>query len=123
MSAAPGPVASPGSIDGFLHTPARLSILSLLAPAEWVRFSFLRESIGTSDSALSKQISTLEDAGHVETRKERGAARGISVRLSTTGRAAFEDYLLALEQLVARARGATAGSADPGVHDTGAEHD
>lgn len=102
-----GPTATPRTIDGFLHTPARLSILSLLAPAEWVRFSFLRESIGTSDSALSKQLSALEDAGHLETRKERGTGKGTSVRLSKTGRAAFNDYLTALEQLVARSRGTT----------------
>ena len=104
--------ANPISIDGFLHTPARLSILSLLAPAEWVRFSFLRESIGTSDSALSKQLSALEEAGYLEIRKERGAERGTSVRLSTTGRAAFDEYLLALEQLVARSRGTTMDPSD-----------
>lgn len=105
MSADPGHAAASGALDGFLHTPARLSILSLLAPAEWVRFSFLRESIGTSDSALSKQLSALEDAGYLEIRKERGSGRGTSVRLSKTGRSAFEDYLNALEQLVARSRG------------------
>ena len=105
MSSAPGPTTARGGLDGFLHTPARLSILSLLAPAEWVRFSFLRESIGTSDSALSKQLSALEEAGYLDTRKERGSGRGTSVRLSKTGRTAFENYLTSLEQLVARARG------------------
>lgn len=105
MSSTPGPIAPPGALDGFLHTPARLSIMSLLAPAQWVRFSFLRESIGTSDSALSKQLSALENAGYLETRKERGSGRGTSVRLSRAGRTAFEEYLNALEQLVARSRG------------------
>ena len=55
--------------------PARLSILSLLAPADWVLFSFLRDTIGTSDSALSKQLSALEDAGYVELHKDRAARR------------------------------------------------
>lgn len=104
-SVRPTPTGTPGVIDEFLHTPARLSIMSLLAPAEWVRFSFLRESIGTSDSALSKQLSTLEDVGYLETRKERGAGRGTSVRLTTLGRGAFDTYLQTLEQLVARSRG------------------
>lgn len=112
MTPATEPAANIGAIDGFLHTPARLSILSLLAPAEWVRFSFLRESIGTSDSALSKQLSALEDAGHLETRKERGTGRGTSVRLTKTGRAAFNDYLTALEELVARSRGTSRPTAD-----------
>lgn len=100
----------PGQIDPFLHTPARLSVLSLLAPADWVRFSFLRESIGTSDSALSKQLSALEDAGYLQLRKDRGTGRGTgrgtSVRLTDVGRTAFDSYLQTLEQLVARSRGA-----------------
>ena len=93
-------------LDEFLHAPARLSVLSLLAPAEWVTFAFLRDSIGTSDSALSKQLSALEDAGYVEVRKDRGAVRSTSARLTPAGRTAFTRYLADLEDLVARARGA-----------------
>ena len=96
--------ATPTTIDEFLHTPARLNICSLLAPAEWVSFSFLRESIGTSDSALSKQLTTLEQAGYVELRKERAVGRKTSVQLTDTGRTAFEAYLRDLEDLIARAR-------------------
>lgn len=92
------------AINEFLHTPARLNICSLLAPAEWVTFTFLRDSIGTSDSALSKQITALEQAGYVEVRKERALRRQTLVQLTEEGRTAFEEYLAALEQLVARAR-------------------
>ena len=97
-------------LDDFLHTPARLSVLSLLAPAEWVTFAFLRDSIGTSDSALSKQLSALESAGYVEVRKDRSATRSTSARLTPTGRSAFDAYLDDLEELVARARGTAAPS-------------
>jgi DNA-binding MarR family transcriptional regulator len=101
------PAQSPSSpqIDEFLHTPARLNICALLAPAEWVLFSFLRDSIGTSDSALSKQLASLEQAGYVEIHKDRTLRRQTSVRLTTTGRAAFLAYLTSLENLLARARG------------------
>lgn len=92
-------------LDDFLHTPARLSVMSLLAPAEWVTFAFLRDSIGTSDSALSKQLSALESAGYVEVRKDRSAHRSTSARLTPDGRSAFDAYLTDLEELVARARG------------------
>ena len=120
MAAMPAPVnstghsalagaAAAGGIDEFLHTPARLNTCSLLAPAEWVLFSFLRESIGTSDSALSKQIATLEHAGYVETRGDLNIKRQTSVRLSEAGRAAFDAYLASLEELLARARGGAAG--------------
>ncbi|WP_345712874.1 transcriptional regulator [Kineococcus glutinatus] len=94
------------TIDEFLHTPARLNICSLLAPAEWVQFSFLRETIGTSDSALSKQLAALEQVGYVEVRKERAVRLHTSVRLTDAGRSAFDAYLASLERLVARARGA-----------------
>jgi len=93
------------ALDEFVHTPARLSILSLLAPAEWVLFSFLRETINTSDSALSKQLSALEDVGYIESHKDRAARRRTSVRLTDKGRTAFDAYLANLESLVARARG------------------
>ncbi|WP_432570695.1 transcriptional regulator [Kineococcus sp. SYSU DK005] len=100
--------ASTSAIDEFLHTPARLNICSLLAPADWVAFSFLRDAIGTSDSALSKQVAALEQAGYVEVRKERSVQalrRQTSVRLTAAGRTAFDSYLATLELLVARARG------------------
>lgn len=102
-----------GRIDEFLHTPARLSVLSLLAPAEWVRFSFLRDQVGTSDSALSKQVSALEDAGYVEVTKDHGARRSTSVRLTREGRAAFDAYLRTLEDLLARSRGAVVPDGTP----------
>ncbi|WP_433390723.1 winged helix-turn-helix domain-containing protein [Micromonospora sp. KLBMP9576] len=97
-------------LDEFLHTPARLNICALLAPAEWVLFSFLRDSIGTSDSALSKQLTTLEQAGFVEIRKDHNVRRQTSVRLTDDGRARFEAYLSSLEGLVARARGTADGA-------------
>ncbi|WP_345443047.1 transcriptional regulator [Actinoallomurus vinaceus] len=91
--------------DEFIHVPARLSIVALLAPAEWVEFRFLRETIGTSDSALSKQITALENAGYVTVRKERsGTTRRTLVRLSDHGRAAFAAHAAALERIVRSAR-------------------
>ena len=101
----PAGAAAAGGIDEFLHTPARLNICSLLAPAEWVLFSFLRDTIGTSDSALSKQLTALEQAGYVEIRKDRSIRRQTSVRPTGDGRTAFEPYPASLEQLLARARG------------------
>jgi DNA-binding MarR family transcriptional regulator len=94
------------SFDEFLHVPARLSIVALLAPAGWVEFGFLRDTIGTSDSALSKQVSALANAGYVSVRKEqeRGVRRTY-VQLTPEGRQAFERHAAALERIVAVARG------------------
>lgn len=91
-------------LDPFIHAPARLRILALLGPARWVTFAYLRETIGTSEAALSEQLSALESAGYVESRKDRAGSRSTLVDLTDSGRDAFEACLRTLEQIVARAR-------------------
>jgi DNA-binding transcriptional ArsR family regulator len=49
--------------DELIHPATRLQIVSLLAAADWADFTFIREQLGLSDSALSKQLSTLEEDG------------------------------------------------------------
>jgi DNA-binding MarR family transcriptional regulator len=78
--------------------------VSLLAATEWAEFRYLREQLGLSDSALSKQLTTLEQAGYVEVRKSFvGKRPRTSVKLSRHGRAAFDGHVAALQQIVARA--------------------
>ena len=90
--------------DEFLHVPARLSILALLAPADRVDFGFLRDTIGTSDSALSKHLSALAGAGYVSLRKSRDqGVRRTHVTLTPQGRQAFQRHAIALERIVATA--------------------
>ncbi|MEV0165689.1 DNA-binding MarR family transcriptional regulator [Nonomuraea fuscirosea] len=91
--------------DEFLHVPARLAVVAALAPADWVDFGFLRDSVGTSDSALSKQVSALAGAGYVVVRKGQDRrARRTYVRLTPEGREAFRRHAAALERIVALAR-------------------
>jgi len=66
--------------DELIHAPTRLSLVSLLAATEWADFKFLRDSAGLSDSALSKQLTTLEDAGYIESVIS-STARGASLVL------------------------------------------
>jgi DNA-binding transcriptional ArsR family regulator len=90
--------------DELIHAPTRLSIVSLLAATEWADFKFIRDSIGLSDSALSKQLTTLDDAGYIEIRKGFvGKRPRTSARLTSVGRAAFDQHVVALQQIVARA--------------------
>ncbi len=93
--------------DELIHASTRLSIVSLLAASEWADFKFIRDSIGLSDSALSKQLTTLEEAGYVEIRKGFvGKRPRTSAKLTRVGRAAFEQHVRALQEIVAQA-GAT----------------
>ncbi|MGW5685355.1 winged helix-turn-helix domain-containing protein [Nonomuraea sp. NPDC003754] len=91
--------------DEFLHVPARLSIVAVLAPADWVDFGFLRDAVETSDSALSKQVSALAAAGYVAVRKGQDKrARRTFVQLTSEGRHAFRRHAAALERIVELAR-------------------
>jgi DNA-binding transcriptional ArsR family regulator len=98
------------SVEGFdelIHAPTRLAIVSLLAASEWADFTFIRDAVALSDSALSKQLSTLAEANYVDIRKAFvGKRPRTSVRLTRLGRAAFERHVAALQQIVARS-GAT----------------
>jgi DNA-binding transcriptional ArsR family regulator len=76
-----------------------LSIVALLAATEWAEFKFIRDSVRLSDSALSKQLTTLEEAGYVEIRKSFvGKRPRTSARLNSVGRAAFEQHVAALQR-------------------------
>jgi DNA-binding transcriptional ArsR family regulator len=90
--------------DELIHAPTRLSIVSLLAAADWAEFRFVRDTVGLSDSALSKQLTTLEGAGYVEVSKSFiGKRPRTSVRLTRTGRIAFTGHVAALRDIVGRA--------------------
>ncbi len=90
--------------DELIHAPTRLAVVSLLAATQWADFKFIRDGVGLSDSALSKQLSTLEEAGYVEIRKAFvGKRPRTSARLSRAGRAAFEGHVAALQRIVGTA--------------------
>jgi DNA-binding MarR family transcriptional regulator len=67
-----------------------------------VDFQFLRDSAGLSDSALSKQLTTLEDAGYIEIRKGFVGKRPRTARLTSVGRTAFDQHVAALQEIVAK---------------------
>jgi DNA-binding MarR family transcriptional regulator len=88
--------------DDLIHPPTRLAIVSLLAASQSADFKFIRDSVGLSDSALSKQLSTLEQAGYVEIRRGFvGKRPRTSARLTPAGRTAFEQHVTALQEMVA----------------------
>jgi DNA-binding transcriptional ArsR family regulator len=89
--------------DELIHAPTRLAIVSLLAAAEGADFKFIRDSVGLSDSALSKQLTTLEEAGYVQIRKGFvGKRPRTSAKLTAVGRTAFERHVAALQEIVSR---------------------
>lgn len=87
--------------DELIHQSTRLSIVGLLAAADWADFAFLRDRLCLSDSALSKQLSTLEAAGYVAIeRPVSDRRRRVRARLTERGHDAFRAHVVALRQIV-----------------------
>ncbi|MCD9589904.1 transcriptional regulator [Streptomyces sp. 8ZJF_21] len=90
--------------DELIHPSTRLSLVATLAAADWAEFAFLKDRLQLSDSALSKQLTTLEEAGYVATeRRLSGSRRKVRARLTDTGRDAFNGHIAALRAIVADA--------------------
>lgn len=90
-----------GRFDELIHQSTRLTLVATLAASDWAEFAFLRERLGMSDSALSKQLSTLEEAGYVATeRRLDGSRHRLRARLTDAGRDAFEGHVAALRSIV-----------------------
>ncbi|QIS21382.1 winged helix-turn-helix domain-containing protein [Nocardia terpenica] len=90
--------------DELIHPSTRLSLVAILAAVDWAEFAYLKDRLALSDSALSKQLATLEEAGYVTTeRRLNGARRKVRARLTDTGREAFHGHVAALREIVATA--------------------
>jgi DNA-binding MarR family transcriptional regulator len=99
---------STAKFDEIIHPSTRLSIVALLASTDWADFSFVRDRLGLSDSALSKQFSILEDAGYVSIeRLVTNRRRRVRVGLTPLGRTAFEGHVAALQSVIAVAETAS----------------
>jgi len=87
--------------DELIHPSTRLILVATLAATDWAEFAYLRERLGLSDSALSKQLATLEEAGYVATeRRLEGKRHKLRARLTDLGREAFGGHVAALRSIV-----------------------
>ena len=94
--------------DELIHPATRLSVVAILAAVDWADFAFVRDELGLSDSALSKQLAILENAGYVTLeRPVTDRRRRVRAALTPAGRAAFEGHVAALDEIVNRATAAT----------------
>jgi DNA-binding MarR family transcriptional regulator len=99
---------STARFDELIHPSTRLSIVAILASTDWVDFSFVRDRLGLSDSALSKQFAILEDVGYVTIdRPVTNRRRRVRVGLTDIGRDAFEGHVAALQSVIAGAESAS----------------
>lgn len=88
-------------LSSLLLDPTRLAIVSLLAATEWAEFGWVRDAAELSDSALSKQITTLSKPGYLEVKKGYVGKRPRTwLNLSETGHEALRAHVAALQEIV-----------------------
>ncbi len=88
------------SLDDVLQSSVRLSLVAALSGVEKADFRTLRDTVEVSDSALSKQLATLEDASYVEIGKERAGRHARTwAWLTEEGAAAFQRHMEALHAI------------------------
>jgi DNA-binding MarR family transcriptional regulator len=89
------------ALDPHIHPPARLQLVTMLTAVSEAEFSTLRDTLGVSDSVLSKHVSALADVGYVGSRKGTRAGRRTTwVRLTPRGRKALRAHVAALRALI-----------------------
>ena len=93
-------------LDPVLHERGRLAIVSVLAAADRLTFTELRDTLEMTDGNLSVHLQKLEDKGYVAIDKQFvGRRPQTTCRLTRAGRQAFTRYLDQLEAIVQRGRG------------------
>jgi Winged helix DNA-binding domain len=77
---------------------------------QWYEFGFVRDTVGLTDPALSKQMTTLANAGYTEARKGYvGKAPRTWLRATRQGRAQLTSHVEGLQSIAAQAKSAAAG--------------
>ena len=92
--------------DPNIHQPMRLKImaaLKALSSREQLEFTRLKAIVGATDGNLGAHIITLEEAGYLEVEKDFvGKKPRTRVRLTKSGRRAFENYVAFLRDIVGK---------------------
>ncbi|MFJ9942711.1 winged helix-turn-helix domain-containing protein [Streptomyces erythrochromogenes] len=87
-------------LEPLLASAVRLSVVAALAAVGKAEFGYVRDLVEITDSALSKQVSRLEEAGWVAVEKGQVGRRPRTwLRLTREGSAAYRRHLAALRAI------------------------
>jgi DNA-binding MarR family transcriptional regulator len=96
-----------------IHEKGRLAIMSLLAGANDLSFTELRNTLKMTDGNLSMHIRTLQQAGYLSVTKQYLKRRPLTTcSLTSEGRASFGQYINLLEKIVMDNRPGSSGEKD-----------
>ena len=80
-------------LDRVIHEPGRMMIVALLAAVEECDFLYLLTQTEMSKGNLSTHLTRLEESGYVHIKKTyRGKVPQTLLRLTASGRSAFDEY-------------------------------
>ena len=80
-------------VDRLIHEPSRYNIMALLYVVARAEFLFVQNRLRLTPGNLSAHVSKLEGAGYMVVEKEfKGKKPRTFLRLSSSGRKAFEEY-------------------------------
>lgn len=86
-------------LDPIMHSELRLAVMSVLAGVEEADFTYLKKQTGATSGNLSVQLDKLAAAGYIIVEKGfKGKMPRTVCRISSQGRAAFENYVAALKE-------------------------
>ena len=89
------------SLDPLLHQPLRTQLAAFLAGAGEATFAELKRKLDVSDGNLDSHLKKLIAADYVAVRKDDTAVRiQTCYTLTKTGRAALQNYIMALQKLL-----------------------
>ena len=103
MSERPGVSRGPGPVelDGLIHAPARLLLVSNLAIVDEADFVYLSARTGLTAGNISSHMTRLEDAGYVRIEKGFAGKRPrTTYALTERGRSAFDLYRRQVDSLL-----------------------
>jgi DNA-binding MarR family transcriptional regulator len=92
------------NLSDVVHQRARLGVLAILHETVRAEFGYLRDALELTDGNLSRHLAVLEGAGLISVEKGYEGKRPRTwVKITKTGRRAFEEEIGALKSLVRRA--------------------
>lgn len=102
-------MGSEARFDESIHAPTRLRLCAMLRPVDFAEFSTLTSTLGVSEANLSKTIRKLVELGYLSTSKQSSPERNdfrrrTNVSLTSEGRQAFDQHLVALQEIATAAR-------------------
>jgi DNA-binding MarR family transcriptional regulator len=93
-------------LNGIVHQPARLGVLSILSESEQADFAYLKRALDLTDGNLSRHLEVLAGEGLVHiTKGYRGKRPRTWVTITGAGRRALATEIATLQAIIARSGG------------------